>query len=599
MDNKLVRAFKNVLKSSKKKNAGNDFNMEVYIGNQIVSNMKNFNYFSERDCMTVLDNYIHEPVQNKVCILYGLRRTGKTVMMHQAIHKMDENTKNKTAFIDAKTEDTLSDLKHDINILEKMGITNVFIDEVTKIKNFIDTASIFSDSFSMKGMRFILSGTDSLSFMFAMGSELYDRAISIHTTEIPFHEFSRLTGIEDVNDYICYGGTLNIEEQNGPGLLKTFVNMSLNKENVGKYEMTAIAENIQNSLQNYQGSNKYASLRDLYYKYQLTDAIQRVVHDQNHVFLASAINREFTLGEWESFANNLAKENIEKWNQFLEEVQIDGLRKYFMQKLNIIDHFDVQVTEEAAKQLKVYMMNLDLLKTYKCNYNTDIQAYEERNIITQPGLKYAQIDVLLQGLMKIEPFVYLHSDERMYVRERIVNAIKGQMLEDIIMHETKKYLDNLNEDRYFSQCVTFHKNNEFHINSDGELDLVIVDSENKCCDLYEIKFSDYVIEQYYQHLLKKNYEDKIKDYTGYEVRHKVLLYRGEEKLVDNGCLCMNVNQYLKLIPEDYDKVLTHLELIKTRTLNHKIEHALQDTHAHQHKKTYIKQVNKGSEEPNK
>ena len=541
MDNQILNRISKLFKSNNASSKESDnFKMQVYIGDKIKPGIKNFDKLKKRDCITKLQNYIEEPVENKICILYGLRSTGKKVMMHQVIKDMSQDIKNKTAFIDAEKENTLSDLKHDIHLLEKMGITNVFIDEVTKISDFIDTASIFSDSFSKKGMRFVLSGTDSLSFMFAMGSELYDRAVPVHTTEIPFHEFGRLASIEDVNDYICCGGTLNFKEQ------------------IAKYEKTAIAENIQNSLQNFNGSRKYAFLQDLYYKYQLTDAIQRVVHDQNHEFLASAINYELTLEEWKIFSKNISKENIEKWNHFIDEVEDDGLKQYFMKKLNIIDYFDVQVTEETAQQLKVYMKNLNLLKTYKCNYNTDIQMYEERNIITQPGLRYAQIEVLLECLNREEPFIYLLPDDKMYVKNRIVNAIKGQILKDIVMHETKTFIDRLDADRYFSQCITFHKNKDFHIESDGEIDLVITDSRNRCCDLYEIKLSDYDKDSYYQHLINKNYENKIKEYTGYDIRHKVLLYRGDEAVKDNGCICLNAGQYLRLLPQGFDKVIEHI-----------------------------------------
>lgn len=37
--------------------------------------------------------------QDKVFILYGLRRTGKTTMIRQAILKMTDEQKNQTAFI--------------------------------------------------------------------------------------------------------------------------------------------------------------------------------------------------------------------------------------------------------------------------------------------------------------------------------------------------------------------------------------------------------------------------------------------------------------------------------------------------------------------
>ncbi|MFR3350861.1 MAG: hypothetical protein ACLTR5_01210 [Oscillospiraceae bacterium] len=76
------------------------------------------------------------------------------------------------------------------------------------MRDFIDSAALFSDVFAAMGMKIILSGTDSLGFWLAMDQELYDRAKPIHTTFIPYREYSRLLGIDSIDEYIRYGGTL-------------------------------------------------------------------------------------------------------------------------------------------------------------------------------------------------------------------------------------------------------------------------------------------------------------------------------------------------------------------------------------------------------
>lgn len=45
-----------------------------------------------------------------------------------------------------------------------------------------------------------------------MDQELYDRAKPIHTTFIPYREYSRLLGIDSIDEYIRYGGTLRAGE---------------------------------------------------------------------------------------------------------------------------------------------------------------------------------------------------------------------------------------------------------------------------------------------------------------------------------------------------------------------------------------------------
>ena len=89
-----------------------------------------------------------------------------------------------------------------MRVLSQHGYQYVFIDEVTLLKDFIDSASLFSDIYAMMGMKIVMSGTDSLGFLLSTSDELYDRAYTIHTTFISFREYSRLLGIHDIDEYI-------------------------------------------------------------------------------------------------------------------------------------------------------------------------------------------------------------------------------------------------------------------------------------------------------------------------------------------------------------------------------------------------------------
>ena len=49
---------------------------------------------------------------------------------------------------------------------EANGFRYIFIDEITLMSDFIEGAALFSDVFATCGMKIVLSGTDSLGFMF-------------------------------------------------------------------------------------------------------------------------------------------------------------------------------------------------------------------------------------------------------------------------------------------------------------------------------------------------------------------------------------------------------------------------------------------------
>ena len=86
-------------------------------------------------------------------------------------------------------------MNRDLKKLFNAGFRYVFIDEVTLLEDFIDSAALFSDVFATMGMKIVLSGTDSLGFWLAMDEELYDRAKPIHTTFIPYREYMNAWGL--------------------------------------------------------------------------------------------------------------------------------------------------------------------------------------------------------------------------------------------------------------------------------------------------------------------------------------------------------------------------------------------------------------------
>ena len=188
------------------------FETSVVIGNRLLAMTKGVRNLKERDCFKQLQKYLNSDATDRVCLVFGLHRTGKTTMLRQAVLKMTTEQASKTAYIKAKGTDTMAAMNRDLEKLLELGYENVFIDEVTLMDDFIDSAALFSDIYATQGMKIVLSGTDSLGFWFALHQELYDRAITIHTTFIPFREHSRLLGIDSIDEYIRYGGTLRAGE---------------------------------------------------------------------------------------------------------------------------------------------------------------------------------------------------------------------------------------------------------------------------------------------------------------------------------------------------------------------------------------------------
>ena len=141
-----------------------------------------------------------------------------------------------------------------------------------------------------------------------MDQELYDRAKPIHTTFIPYREYSRLLGIDSIDEYIRYGGTLRAGEL-------AFDDEDVNAqdasfrddESTRRYIDTAICKNIQHSLACYEAGGHFRHLYSLYEAGELTSAINRIIEDMNHRFLLSVLTDDFQSHDLRLTASNLGK----------------------------------------------------------------------------------------------------------------------------------------------------------------------------------------------------------------------------------------------------------------------------------------------------
>ena len=235
-----------------------EFKTTVRIGKMLKSQIALTKKYKKRECIKELREYIFGNQQDKVFIIYGLRRTGKTTMIRQILTELSDAEFKKAAFIQVRTKDTLADVDADLRILEENGFRYVFIDEVTLMEDFVEGAAIFADIYASSGMKIVLSGTDSLGFAFSKEEQLYDRCIMLHTTFIPYREFEEVLGIKGIDEYIRYGGTMSLS-----GINYNADTTFSNSKTAEEYIDTAIAKNIQHSLKMYEYGGHFRQLLDL------------------------------------------------------------------------------------------------------------------------------------------------------------------------------------------------------------------------------------------------------------------------------------------------------------------------------------------------
>lgn len=521
---KELKREANIPTTKSRKSEDISFHTSILIGEKLKKYVAEVKDYKKRDCYKQLNDFVYGNVSDRVFILYGLRRTGKTTLIRQLIADMDRADLAKSAFIQISTKDTLADVNKDMLVLEQVGYKYIFIDEVTFMEDFIEGAALFSDVFATCGMKIVLSGTDSLGFMLSKSDQLYDRCILLHTTFIPYREFEKVLGIKGIDEYIRYGGTMSIS-----GIDYNDGFAFSNADSVNAYVDSAIAKNIQHSLKYYQDGTHFRHLAELYEKNELTNAINRVVEDINHRFTKEVIMRKFKSGDLSRSARNLRRDRFAP-NTILDDIDIESFTAQLKSLLEILDEEEqsVKVADIHATEIKEYLLLLDLI------YEIDSRSFPNVNdigkifVVSQPGMRYAQAQALVKSLLLDDKFKELSLSERNQVIERILSEIRGRMMEDIILLETK--LANPRKEVFKLQFTV------------GEFDMVVFDPESASSKIFEIKYSTQIVEQQYQHLVNEEKCAQTEHRFG-KIEGKYVIYRGLTQEV-SGIHYVNVEEYL-------------------------------------------------------
>lgn len=144
----------------------------------------------------------------------------------------------------------------------------------------------------------------------------------------------------------------------------------------------------------------------------MTSAINRVVEDINHRFTLEVLTRDFKSSDLSISAKNLRKD-----------------------RENPTESLDIEIDEDHRFEIKEYLDLLDLTIDVRHVWMQKLNRKDIRTIFTQPGMRYAQAEFLINSLVEDEVFQELPMNEQSKTIERILNEIKGRMMEDIVLLE--------------------------------------------------------------------------------------------------------------------------------------------------------------------
>ena len=124
-------------------------------------------------------------------------------------------------------------------------------------------------------------------------------------------------------------------------------------------------------------------------------------------------------------------------------------------------------------------------------------------------------------------FSSINEQEKDYVCNKIIDGVKGRMLEEIVLYESMRKLKK-----------------EFEVFKlefiDGEFDMVIINKKTYECKIYEIRHSKIK----YRHITNEYCLQETEKMFG-KIIGKYVLYRGENEKMANGVEYLNVCSFLK------------------------------------------------------
>lgn len=351
-------------------------------------------YNKKRNCYSKITDFINasDTVNKKICIIYGLLGSGKTILLQQAAQEITakgykclyltcsdeyENIKmyheNNSKYV-LETDELFTILEYAVR--EKYDY--ICIDEITLAKKFIINFNAIN-YYTKLGLKFIITGSYSYSFILLADyllenddTRLTDIAELIPTSRIPFSEYHYLLG-KEADDYIRLGGTL-LEKS-----------PYLNSLTATEYINEAVIKNIIRSINETENFDKYA-LTLWYSEEDIASAIQQYLNHVSQNFLSDILQKH---GSTNMFNKNkictqIRDEDIERIPKALESIEL---------LLSIPDPF----SQEKSIQILSHPGMLYYYTTMQLNLLINNEAKLQQLGITDKASFIEKIDSLLKS----------------------------------------------------------------------------------------------------------------------------------------------------------------------------------------------------------
>lgn len=507
--------------------------IDVYTGLALQNFIHRASMYTPRDCVDELVAEVKIGEQAKVIILHGIRRTGKTTaMQHTMIKLLKENKDYLNNMVYINVVKNSLDATTFRAYLNQYNHMIIFIDEITRVNQFVNEASGISDNIANRNV-VVLAGTDSYAFTQAMRDSLYDRYKAIRLTGITYTEYLKLFNTQmnslsnngKIERFMAEGGVLSRKEYGLPK--STYASIQ-----------SAVVNNIINTIKH--NSNYEAT--PTYIKYIVDQDVEQVIYtiiriitdvcsiardEHSTVFKRLNLNGRAYDFIREAARNNEGSEEAHSADDEIKHTKYNSINKEI-----------ISCTSHILKELEVS----DRIRNVsgKKDVYVDTSKYVYERVCLIPSILFS-------------------------IMHRIKNSLKNSDGLDIRVL-TGELIGVLTENLVLSQCMIMGYSINFlrydltkegleyfgEINSTPEIDCIITNVKNDAESFFnetstakpksvliEVKHSDIPKSEHAKNLRLKSVEYIL----GKNISKRLVVYMGETKEI-HGIPYVNIHDFL-------------------------------------------------------
>jgi len=465
---------------------------EFIIGKDLSSLCADFIDMKHRDAYFEAEEFVtRQDTVRLVGLIYGMRSTGKTVILKQLAGRPD--FVSESAYLTLNYDEySINDVYTWMKNLQRIGIKYFYVDEITWADGFADRAMGFADKFaSHSSVRIILSGTDSLAFTFAKQSSLHGRYMQFSTTRMSYPEYNRITN-GDILDYVRSGGVFWRNERPNAEELEDYLHSSIVRNFLNSINATnrkvLIGEDI-----------RYLEERELYaicYAICESVALSYVKGHAAHV--------------WDEPMLKIVDSALRRCGVSIPHADKAEIRKY-------APIFSSETTKfDATKVDAVIELMLQIEFLWKVDVKTD-RGMQTRLVFTQTGV--ARSFALLAMQTVINSGVFKESETK--ILDGIEAATEGSMLELACLITFAKRIEKLTESDISLSHYRIYT-------GEHEVDIVVHDRRAGILYLYEVKRSTNADATHARHIADNEFIEFLKTEYAASTVKRAVVYRGDD-----------------------------------------------------------------------